>query len=161
MQIEKDSVVTFFYQLSEENGVALEDNKGAIPMAYLHGHNNLLPALEEALEGLKAGDTVDVTLPPEKAYGQPVKDAEQRIPVKHLISKHKRLLPGMLVKVQTENGQRDGKVIKAGKFMVNIDFNHPFSGKTLVFNVSVDEVRAATSEELSHGHAHGAGGHHH
>lgn len=161
MQIEKDKVVTFHYQLSELGGPELENNKGELPMAYLHGHNNLLPALEEALVDLSEGDNKEITLPPEQAYGQPVANAEQRIPIKHLISKYKRLMPGMLVKVQTENGQRDGKVIKAGKFMVNIDFNHPFAGKTLVFNVTIDSIREATSDELSHGHSHGLGGHHH
>ncbi len=161
MQIEKDAVVTFFYQLSEEGGEALENNENAIPMAYLHGHGNILAGLETELEGLEAGTTKTITLPPEKAYGQYADNAEQRIPIKHIASKHKRLLPGTLVKVQTENGHKDGKVVKAGKFMVNIDFNHPFAGKTLVFNVTIDSIREASADELSHGHAHGAGGHHH
>lgn len=161
MQIEQDKVVTFYYELSENNGGVLENNRGQIPMAYLHGHHNLLPALESALAGLKAGDTKVITLPPNEAYGEIKKDQTQRIPIKHLVSRHKRIQPGTLVQVQTENGVVNARIIKAGKFMADVDFNHPFAGKTLTFNVTVEQVRDATPEEINHGHAHGTGGHHH
>lgn len=161
MQIENDKVVTFFYQLSEQGGDVLESNKRELPMAYLHGHKNLLPALEEALVGLQEGDTKIVSLAPEQAYGQPKPDATQRIPVKHLIKPPKRLLPGLLVKVQTEQGATNGRIVKVGKFMVDIDFNHPFAGKVLIFDIKIESIREATSEEIQHGHAHGKGGHHH
>ena len=161
MQISKDTVVTFYYQLSDDAGAQLENNESGIPLAYLHGHNNILPGLEEAISGLKEGDQLTVSLPPEKAYGHRGENKTQRVPIKHLVSKHRRLQPGMLVKVQTEKGVANGTVIKAGKFMVDVDFNHPFAGKTLQFAVTIDSIRAATPEELAHGHAHGAGGHHH
>lgn len=161
MEITKGTVVNLFYVLSDDTGTQLEQNRGQIPMAYLHGHNNILAGLEESLTGLKAGDQVNVTLPPEQAYGQRREDANQRVPVKHLLSKHKRLPPGTLVKVQTDKGATHGTVVKAGKFMVEVDFNHPFAGKTLHFDVTIDSVREASAEELAHGHAHGVGGHHH
>ncbi len=161
MKIEKNKVATFVYQLSEHGGEPLESNNQEMPLAYLHGHGNLLPALESALEGLQAGDSKTVTLPPEDAYGPRRDNLTQRVPVKHLLSKHKRLQPGTLVKVQTEKGPANARVVKSGKFMVDVDFNHPFAGKTLVFDVTVDSVRDATEEELAHRHAHGAGGHHH
>jgi FKBP-type peptidyl-prolyl cis-trans isomerase SlyD len=161
MQISQDKVVTFHYRLREEEGVELENNQDAVPLAYLHGHRNILPGLEEALDGLAADDVVTVTLPPEKAYGPRHPNATQRVPVKHLASKHKRLRPGMLVKVNTENGVKDARVLKVGKFMVDLDLNHPFAGKTLVFEIQIVDVRDATSEEIAHGHAHGEGGHHH
>lgn len=161
MQIANDTVVTLFYVLSEEGGAPLEDNKDSIPLAYLHGHANILPGLEDALTGLQAGDEKTVILPPEKAYGVRRENTIQRVPIKHLQSKHKRIPPGTLVKVQTEKGTADGTVVKAGKFVVDVDFNHPFAGKTLRFDVTIDSVRTATAEELAHGHAHGMGGHHH
>lgn len=161
MKIQKDSVVTITYRLSEADGSLLESSDDAMPMAYLHGHRNILAGLEAALEGLAIGDEKSVTLPPEQAYGLVHADAEQKVPVKHLVGKYKRLLPGMLVKVNTEKGTRDARVVKAGKFMVTIDTNHPFAGKTLVFDVVVRDVRDATTEEISHGHAHGLGGHSH
>lgn len=161
MQIAKSHVVSLFYQLTDETGTALESNQNDLPLAYLHGAGSLLPALEEALEGKQAGDSLTVTLPPDKAYGNVRDNAVSRVPVKHLAGKYKRLLPGMLVKVQTDQGVANGKIVKAGKFMVDVDFNHPFAGRTLTFKVRIAEVRAATPEELDHGHAHGLGGHHH
>lgn len=161
MQIAQDTVVTFKYRLSEAGGPELESSQDAVPLAYLHGHNNILPGLEEALTGLSAGDETSLTLPPEKAYGPHRPNAVQRVPVKHLLSKHKRLLPGMLVKVNTENGAKDARIVKAGKFMLDLDMNHPFAGKTLVFDIEIVSVREATADEIAHGHAHGEGGHHH
>lgn len=161
MEIQKNHVVSLFYQLSDDSGNELESSSDEVPMAYLHGAGNLLPALEAALEGKCSGDSVEVTLTPDQAYGPLKSNASSRVPIKHLVSKHKRLLPGMLVKVQTEQGVVNGKVIKPGKFMVDIDFNHPFAGMTLTFKVRIHDVRPATADELSHGHAHGTGGHHH
>jgi FKBP-type peptidyl-prolyl cis-trans isomerase SlyD len=63
--------------------------------------------------------------------------------------------------IQTERGQKQATVKKAGKFNVDVDTNHPFAGKTLKFDVKVVDVREASSDEISHGHAHGVGGHHH
>jgi FKBP-type peptidyl-prolyl cis-trans isomerase SlyD len=161
MKIEPGIVVTLSYQLSDDSGVLMEQNDDGIPLVYLHGYQNILAGLEEALEGHMLEDKVVVTLPPERAYGYPREQALQKVPVKHLLSKHKRLMPGMLVKVNTEHGARDARIVKAGKFMVEIDTNHPFAGKTLRFDVVIRALRKASDEELAHGHAHGLGGHHH
>jgi len=67
----------------------------------------------------------------------------------------------MVANVKTDHGQRQVTIVKAGKFMVTVDTNHPFAGKTLTFDIKVLEVREGTAEELAHGHAHGVGGHHH
>lgn len=161
MNIQNDRVVTLFYRLTEKDGQDLEDNSEGVPLAYLHGHRNLLPALEEALTGLEAGDNACVVLPPEKAYGVRRENSIQRVPVKHLISAPKKLKPGLVVQVQTEKGAKAVTVIKSGRFMVDVDFNHPFAGKTLQFDIKIDSIREATKEELEHRHAHGVGGHHH
>lgn len=161
MNIEENRVVSISYHLNEEQGELLEQSEDGIPMAYLHGHSNILEGLETALEGHAVGDEVSITLPPEKAYGPVHEGAQQKVPIKHLAGQYKRLLPGMLVKVNTERGVRDAKVIKAGRFMVDIDTNHPFAGKTLTFTVVVRDIRDATPEEIAHGHAHGLGGHQH
>ncbi|TVZ37886.1 FKBP-type peptidyl-prolyl cis-trans isomerase SlyD [Alteromonadaceae bacterium 2753L.S.0a.02] len=161
MQVEKDRVVSFHYTLKEAGGNTLEENNDSVPMAYLHGHGNILPALEDAMAGMSAGETKQVTLAPEDAYGLRHEDALQKVPVKHLVGKYKRLLPKMVVRVNTDKGVRNASVIKAGKFMVELDMNHPFAGMALDFTVAIKEVRDATPEEISHGHAHGDGGHHH
>ncbi len=162
MLIEKNSVVSFHYRLSEPGEAVFEDSHDGQPLVYLHGHRGMLVGLEAALAGKQAGDTLSVTLPPEQAYGQRQDDAVQRVSLKHVVGRAaKKLKPGMAVQVNTDHGPRDVIVVKAGLKTVDVDTNHPLAGKTLVFDVEVVGVRAATAEELTHGHAHGAGGHQH
>lgn len=161
MKIENNKVVTFFYSLQNEHGEELENNFDTTPTAYLHGYKNIFPALENALLGLEAEDEKSVKLKPEEAYGPRRADATQRIPIKHIAGKPKKLKVGQFVKVNTEKGLVDGSVVKAGKFMVDIDFNHPLAGASLVFDIKIDTVRDASEEEIAHKHAHGIGGHHH
>lgn len=161
MSISKDQVVSVHYRVSEAGGPELEHNFDTIPMVYLHGHNNLMPALEKALEGKKVGDNLEVTLAAADAYGPYIEGATQRVPIKNLINKPKRLLPGGLVQLNTNQGVASARVLKVGKFNVDVDLNHPFAGKDLAFYLEVKEVRPATEEELAHGHAHGVGGHQH
>lgn len=164
MQINVDSVVSFHYRLSETGGGLLESSYDAEPTLYLHGHSNLLPALEDALTGKQIGEKISVNLEPEQAYGARKEGATQRIPIKHLQNHSalkNKLKPGMRVSVNTEHGPWDAVVLKVGKFNVDIDSNHPLAGKALTFEVEIIAVRDATDEELAHGHAHGIGGHHH
>ncbi|MBR9910364.1 MAG: peptidylprolyl isomerase [Gammaproteobacteria bacterium] len=160
MQISADKVVSFHYRLREEGGEVFEDSQEDGPVLYLHGHGGMLPGLEEALEGKSEGESFDVTLSPEKGYGQRKEGAVQRVAKKHLLTKGK-ITPGMVVQLSTEHGPQEATVIKVGLKTLDIDGNHPLAGKSLAFSVDVLEVRDATAEEISHGHAHGAGGHHH
>ncbi len=160
MSIEKDKVVYFHYTLTGEDGKAFETSINSHPMTYLHGHNNILPALEAEFEGKNQGDAFQVTLSPEQAYGQRNEAGVQRIPIKHLATKGK-LQKGQAVKVNTDQGMRDVTIVKVGKFNVDVDTNHPLAGMTITFDVSIEEVRDAEAEELAHGHVHGVGGHHH
>lgn len=164
MQIGADSVVSFHYRLSESGGELLESSFEADPTLYLHGHGNLLPALEEAFNGKQLGDKFTVDLQPEQAYGLRKEGATQRIPIKHLhnyAAIKNKLKPGMQVAVNTQQGPWDVVVLKVGKFNVDIDSNHPLAGKSLTFEIEIVELRAATDDEIAHGHAHGVGGHHH
>lgn len=164
MSVTQDKVVSFHYQMSDVDGTLLETSYEADPTLYLHGHRNLLPALESALEGKAVGEKTEVTLTPEEGYGLRKEGAVQRIPIKHLHNHEKlknKIKVGMTVQVNTQNGPWDAVVLKVGKFNVDIDSNHPLAGKTLTFALEVVDVRDATPEELSHGHAHGVGGHHH
>lgn len=167
MCIEKNKVVQLHYRLSDETG-ELENSQSGHPMAYLHGHRNLIPGLEKALVGKKAGDGFSVEIPPEEAYGLPQPDRQQRVPIKHLFgnAKHKnkaktKLKVGQVVSVQTDNGPRQVTIVKVGRHVVDVDTNHPLAGKTLSFDLEVVSVRDASAEEIAHGHAHGVGGHHH
>lgn len=160
MQIGPQTVVTFHYTLQDESGNQLETSRGGEPPAYLHGANNIIPGLEKAMAGHSGGDIFSATVKPEDGYGLIQPDQIQRVPVKHLAYRGK-LSPGDVVQLSTTDGMRAVTVVKAGRHTADIDTNHPLAGKTLVFNIEVLDTRAATAEELAHGHVHGAGGHHH
>jgi FKBP-type peptidyl-prolyl cis-trans isomerase SlyD len=160
MQIADNTVVQFNYTLKSEDGQVLDTNVGNTPLAYLHGHNGMMEGLEKALTGKEEGESFSVTLTPEEAYGERKDDMIQRVPVKHLQGA-KKWKAGMMATVHTEQGERQVTVAKVGKFMADVDMNHPLAGLTLNFDLEVVSVRAATEEELAHGHAHGEGGHHH
>ena len=157
-QVGKDRVVTFSYVLKDAAGVELEKSPPEDPTIYLHGHRNILRGVEEALAGKGVGDELSVTLPPERAFGVRNESALQRVPIKHLLTRARRYTPGMLVKINTRDGARDARVVKAGKFNVDLDLNHPLAGQTVTFDIRVEQVRDATAEERAHGHAHGATG---
>ena len=160
MNISKDCVVQFHYQLTDEENNLLEDSRKGEPMAYLHGANNIFPKMEAEIQNKTIGDTFSVTLAPEDAYGIRIENATRRISRKHVVSKAK-LQPGMIINVNTDQGHRQVVVSKVGKFVVDVDTNHPMAGKTLTFTIEIMNIREASAEELAHGHAHGAGGHRH
>lgn len=161
MHISKNTVVQFHYTLSDANtGKQIESSQGSHPLLYLHGHNQMLAALEKALEGKAAGEKLDITLAPADAYGERDENAVQSIQVKHLLGA-KKWQPGMTAVVQTEHGQRQVTIVKVGMFKADVDTNHPLAGKTLQFALEIVSVREASAEEIDHGHAHGEGGHHH
>lgn len=159
MKIEKNVVAQFHYNLSDQNG-EIETSRDGDPVAYLHGHKNIIDGLQEALEGKGEGDTFTVTVAPEQGYGLRNEDAKQRVPLKHLVGA-KKWRKGMVAQVQTEQGLRQVTIIKVGKFNADVDSNHPLAGKELTFDVEVISIREATKDEISHGHAHGVGGHQH
>lgn len=164
MKITNKTVVQFHYVLKDEAGVEIENSHAGEPLAYLHGYKNMLVGVENALAGKEKGDKFSVTLQPEDAYGERQEDAIQRVPVKHLQglpSPSAKWKAGMTAVVNTEGGQRQVTVVKAGKFMITVDINPPLAGKVLTFDLEVADVREASAEEIEHGHAHGAGGHQH
>ena len=160
LNIDAEAVVTFHYTLRDSEGVALETSHDSEPTAYLHGSNSIIPGLEKAMAGRMKGDTFSVTVNPKEAYGERQEGKTQRVPIKHLIFKGK-LQAGDTAQLNTREGRRAVTVIKAGRHTADIDTNHPLAGRTLIFEIEINDVRAATAEELSHGHAHGPGGHQH
>lgn len=160
MTITQNSVVQFHYTLKDEAGSTLEASAVDHPVLYLHGHNNIIPGLEKAMAGKTKSDSFTVTVSPDEAYGERQDNAMQRVSIKHLHGA-KKWKPGMTAWIQTEEGQHQVQVIKVGKFMADVDVNHPLAGKTLIFEIEIVDERQATEDELAHGHAHGVGGHHH
>lgn len=160
MNISKNTVVQLHYSLFDEDGNLIETTEADQPVAYLHGHKNMLENFEKELNGKAAGDQVSFTLTPDQAYGTRKEDAVARVPVKHLQGS-KKWKKGMTAFVQTDQGTQQVVITKMGRFMADIDINHPLADKTIRFDVNIISVRQADPEEISHGHAHGAGGHQH
>ena len=160
MQIAKNTVATIDYTLTDPQGQVIDSSKGREPLAYLHGASNIIPGLESALEGKSAGDTVIVSVPPEQGYGMRDPNLVQPVPRTNFQGAPD-IKPGMQFQAHTAEGARIVTVVKVDEQNVTVDANHPLAGMDLKFDVSVVGVRAASPEELKHGHAHGAGGHHH
>ena len=159
--IKKDSVVSLSYILKNEYGEELDRFETANPLAYMHGHGQIVPGLENVLEGLAIGDKKEVTVTPQEGYG------EVQPQLKMKVSRNKfpadvNIEPGMQFSSKMEDGMEIPFTVQAIEDgAVMLDGNHPLAGETLHFSVEVVEVRLATAEELQHGHVHGAGGHHH
>lgn len=158
MKIEKDRVVQFHYTVSEQ-GNELESSEGRDPLAILIGHNNIIPGLEKAMEGREAGEKFEVDVAAADAYGVRQDGLTQRVPKKYF--KDTKLEVGMQAVLQTNFGPRAVTIQKIGMSVVDVDLNHPMSGKDLHFAVEIVEVREAGKEEIEHGHVHGDGGHAH
>lgn len=160
MKIEKDSVATIHYTLTNEEGEVLDTSQGGDPLKYLQGHGNLVPGLEKELEGKKPGDSFKTVVEPAEAYGEyddnlifTVEKSEFEDPDQLEIGTNFQAEIGGDAKLCT--------VMDLGEDTVKFNANHPLSGMTLSFDISVQDVRSATEEELEHGHVHGDGGHHH
>jgi FKBP-type peptidyl-prolyl cis-trans isomerase SlyD len=160
MTIAPDTVVTIHYTLKDDAGDVIDSSSSGEPLAYLHGHGNLVPGLERELTGKKAGDKLSVKLLPSDGYGDFDKALVQRVP-RRALKGIKNLNVGMRLHAQTEHGPQAVTVTQIQGDMVTLDGNHPLAGKNLNFDIEVTDVRAATAEELEHGHVHGPGDHHH
>ena len=160
MPIAQNSVVTIHYTLKDDAGEVIDSSREGDPIAYLHGHGNLVPGLERELEGKNSGDKINVSVSPEQGYGEYDKQLVQQVP-RRALQGIANVKVGMRLQAQTPQGPRAVVVTRLVGDMVTIDGNHPLAGKNLNFDVEITDVREATEEELSHGHVHGAGGHHH
>lgn len=158
--IAQDTVVKFHYTLTDDAGKVLDKSQDA-PLAYLHGHHNIIPGLEQQLLGKSAGDKFTATIAPADAYGEYLAEAVQEVPRANFQGVDD-IKADMQFQTQTDDGHVMLVTVKdVSDDVVVVDGNHPLAGVTLTFDVEVVDVRAATDEEIAHGHAHGEGGHHH
>src|SRR5579872_4492559 len=160
MSITQDSVVTMHYTLKDDAGGVIDSSASGAPLAYLHGHGNIVPGLEKELTGRDVGDKLSVRVSPAEGYGEYDKELVQTVP-RRALRGIKDVQAGMHLHAQTEAGPRTVTVTRVAGDMVTLDGNHPLAGKHLNFDIKIEGVRQATEEELSHGHVHGAHGHHH
>jgi FKBP-type peptidyl-prolyl cis-trans isomerase SlyD len=159
VQVGKGTVVGLTFELTDTDGKVIEKTDG--PIEYLHGgYDGIFPLVEQALAGKNVGDSCRVRLEPDDAFGE--YDAE----LMHLEARSK--FPADI----TVGMRFEGRGVESGATLVYtvtdvaedkvvVDGNHPLAGRTLQFACTVTAVRAATAEELAHGHVHGAHGHQH
>lgn len=160
LAIAQDHVVLFEYVLKDDDGAVLDASQGH-PMAYLHGHHNIVPGLEKELEGKVAGDSLSVRVSPEEGYG-PFEEGKSEQVHRREFPKDMELRVGMPIRAEGSDGQVMVLWIeKIQGAQVTITVNHPLAGKHLNFDIEVTSVREASAEEIAHGHVHGPGGHHH
>ncbi len=162
MTITKGSVVLFDYTLTDDDKELIDSSKEAGPLAYLQGEGQIVKGLEKTMEGKRTGDTFKISVAPEDGYGliDPAKiavvDADQ-------IEGGDELEEGMQLE-SSHDSEKDEQVVVVSKIegnKVTLDGNHPLAGMNLNFDIKICEVRAATAEEIKHGHVHGDGDHHH
>ena len=159
MIIEDKRVVLMDYKLTDNDGNVIDQSEKE-PLAYLHGSGQIIPGLEKELAGKTVGDELKVTVSPEEGYGEFDQSLLTKVEKQHLAG-----IPNLEVGMQVQGESPEGVAVFTVKEItdteVTLDANHPLAGQTLNFDVKVVEVREATEEELSHGHAHGVGGAHH
>lgn len=160
MEIADQRVAYFHYVLTDGEGNVIDRSEADAPLAYLHGAGNIIPGLEKALLGHTVGDKFTVVIPPEDAYGVRDDSLVQQLP-RRVFKGIPDLRVGMSLRTNDPQGPSVVTVTQIMGDMVTIDANHMLAGQTLHFDVEIAEVRAATMEEMTHGHVHGAGGHHH
>jgi FKBP-type peptidyl-prolyl cis-trans isomerase SlyD len=153
--VEKDQVVSLHYTLRDDEGEVLDTSAGRDPLQIIQGAGQIIPGLEESLYGMEIGDEKQVTVKPEKAYGEVDPDAFQIVP-RDRFPDDVDLQEGMGFRMRdSETGETMvAYVHELRPTGVLLDLNHPLAGETLDFQVRIEDVRPATEEELEHGHVH-------
>jgi len=156
MQITKHKVASIHYTLTDNDGKIIDSSSGREPLTYIQGIGNLIPGMEEGLEGKSKGEKLSLKISPEKGYGIKDEALTQRVP--------RTAFGGQEVKVGMQFQTNQGGVVTvthAGLSEITVDANHPLAGVELNFAVEIMDIRPATEDEIAHGHVHGPGGHHH
>ena len=161
MLVKPNQVVTINFTLKNSEGEILESTKDHTPLAFISGHNQILPKIEETAGEMLIGSKKNIVLAPPDAYGEYDESAVQMLDKKEFPDDIK-LEEGMNFVANAPDGSKVPFVIKSIETeTITVDFNHPLAGETLNFDLELVDVRDATAEELAHGHVHGPGGHHH
>ena len=154
MKIEKKCIVSMHFTLSNAEGEKLDTTEGGEASSYMHGVGNLLPVVENALEGKQAGDEIQITVQPEDGFGETKPELTRMISLS-TFEGVKNLQPGMRLDAKDPDGHIPPVIIEAiTKDGVIINGNHPLAGQVIKFDISVDAVREATEEEIAHSNTH-------
>ncbi len=148
MQVARHKHVSFAYTLTAADGTVLDRSPEGEPLGYVHGTSSIIPGLETALEGHAAGEKLQVTVPPEDAYGVRDEALVHEVP-KDRFETDAEIQPGMQVTASGPQGDLAMVVVEVGAEHVTLDANHPLAGEALHFDVEIVDVRDATQQELA------------
>ena len=150
MQISQNTVVSIDYTLTGDDGQVIDTSEGREPLVYLHGHQNIIPGLEKAIEGAAEGDELEVSVEPEEGYGPYRDDLVQDVP-RDAFAGIDKVEPGMSFRAESDAGPMTVVVREVGDDAITVDGNHMLAGKVLNFKVAVKDVREATESEVEQG----------
>lgn len=159
-KIAQNSVVSLDYTLTNDAGDVLDKSENG-QFVYLHGSNNIIPGLENALTDKTLNDAFKISIDPVDAYGEK-DDSKKQVVGPEMFEADSPIEVGTQFHAQSPEGEM--LVITVTDMQgdeITIDGNHPLAGERLHFDVKVTELRDATEEEIAHGHVHGEGGHQH
>jgi FKBP-type peptidyl-prolyl cis-trans isomerase SlyD len=153
MTIAKDRVAGFDYTLTGTDNAVIDSSEHTGPLFYLHGHENIIPGLENALEGRAEGERFSVTVPAEAAYGEWDKNLVIAVPLDRFPGSV-GVREGMRFEAETPDGSRTVLVTGVNEKEAVLDANHPMAGMDLAFDIHIRSVREAFPAEKEHGHPH-------
>jgi len=149
MGIEANQIVSIEYEVRDGDTV-VDSNVGGAPLVFMFGKGQIIPGLENGIANMQIGDKAEVLVKSEDAYGPHNPDANQEVPKDQFAGIE--LEEGMTLYGQGEDGSTVQVIVKEiGTDTVIIDFNHPLAGKDLLFNVTINNVRDASTEEMMTG----------
>ena len=146
LAVENNRLVTLWVRMADMTGKTLEESPEE-GLTYWHGHGDIFPKLEQALEGKKAGDTITVQLEPEEAFGDYDDEAIRLVPVESL-GDPELIVPGLVfssVPGETPDG-RNWRVTDVAAGQAVLEANHPLAGWSLKFEVKVLSVTKPEGE---------------
>ena len=156
LEVQDGQVVSMEYTLKVDGEVA-DTSEGREPLEYVHGVGNIIPGLERELTGMGVGESKEVVVTAEDAYGEEDEKAFMDVP-RDQFPKEIPMETGTELQVQNKDGQPVyARIVQVEDAIVRLNFNHPLAGKDLHFEVKVVAMRDATQEEKDHGHVHKPG----
>ena len=160
LEMSENVVASVHYTGTLQDESVFDSSEGNDPLTFLVGHQQMIPGFEQEMQGAKSGERRTFTLTPERAYGERDEAGIVELP-RSQFPPDAELKVGMVLVAQVTEGPLPFRILTISEENITVDFNHELAGQDLTFSVEVVELRAATEEELTHGHVHGPGGHHH
>lgn len=161
MALKVNQAVTIHYSVKDDKGNKIDSSEGNAPLSFISGMQQVIPGMENNIEGMLIGSKKTFTCPAEEAYGDYNENALQVVSKSEFPAEIK-LEVGLSYVMNDGQGRQIPFVIsEVAEENVTLDFNHPLAGIPLTFDIELIDIREATKEELEHGHVHGAHGHHH